>query len=121
MLVVTRFEIPVDDADAFVAQAERALAALSEQPGYASGSIGTAVDGATRWVLVTRWHSIGAYRRALSAFDVRVTLLPLTARAVDEPGAYEVVVDTRPRPRTPAPSANQSADRSGPCGPRPTR
>jgi heme oxygenase (mycobilin-producing) len=119
VLVVTRFDVPVDDADAFVALAERALAALAEQPGYASGSVGHAVDDDRGWVLATRWDSIGSYRRALSAFDVRTTLLPLTARAVDEPGAYEVIVDTKPAPRVRVPAA--SSRQSGPCGPRPTQ
>jgi hypothetical protein len=122
VLVVTRFEVPAEDADAFVALAERALAALAEQVGYVSGTVGHAVDHEAGWALVTRWDSIGSYRRALSAFDVRTSLLPLTARAVDEPGAYEIIVNQRKRRPPPHVRTRVSTyERSGPCGPRPDR
>jgi hypothetical protein len=42
-------------------------------------------------VLTTRWEHVGAYRRALSAYDVKLNAVPLLSRAVDEPSAYEVV------------------------------
>ena len=50
------------------------------------------------------WEDVGAYRRALSSYDVKVTAVPLLSRAVDEPSAYEVVRpgtrdSTRQRPR----------------------
>lgn len=118
MLVVTRFDVPVEEADGFLRSARQALSALSAQSGFRNGSIGRAIDPPGGWVLVTRWDGIGAYRRALSAFDVRAALVPLTANAVDEPGAYEVLAVEGARRRTPAAEA---AGRSGPCGPRPTR
>ena len=43
-------------------------------------------------MLTTRWVHVGAYRRALSAYDVKVGAVPLLSRAIDEPGAYETVV-----------------------------
>jgi Antibiotic biosynthesis monooxygenase len=100
MLVVTRFDVPVEDGDAFLAQAKHALGMLAAQSGYRSGTIGRAADQPTAWVMATQWDGVGTYRRALSAFDVRTTLMPLTVQAVDEPGAYEVldVQAARPRP-----------------------
>jgi hypothetical protein len=44
-------------------------------------------------VLTTTWQNVGSYRRALSAYDVKVTAVPLLSRAVDEPSAYELVED----------------------------
>jgi quinol monooxygenase YgiN len=117
VLVVMRFDVPTEDADDFVALAEQALAALAQQPGYASGTLGHAVDHESAWVLVTRWQSIGSYRRALSAFDVRTSLLPLTVRAVDEPGAYEILHEQAKRASTR--TRTEAYERSGPCGRRP--
>ena len=37
------------------------------------------------------WENVGAYRRALSAYDVKVGAVPLLSTAIDEPSAYEVV------------------------------
>jgi hypothetical protein len=120
VLVVTRFDVPVDDSDSFGLAAQHALSALAEQPGFRSGSVGRAIDQPTGWTLVTSWVGVGAYRRALSAFDVRAALVPLTAKAVDEPGAYEVLAEEGARTRRIMPRA-VTADRSGPCGPRPVR
>jgi hypothetical protein len=36
---------------------------------------------------------VGSYRRALSAYDVKVTAVPLLSQAIDEPSAYELVGD----------------------------
>ncbi len=44
-------------------------------------------------MLTTTWANVGSYRRALSAYDVKMTAVPLLSRAVDEPSAYETVGD----------------------------
>lgn len=92
MLVVARFRLEEGEAPAFVEQARAALAALAARPGYRSGDLGRATDDRTLWALVTRWDGVGDYRRALSAYDVRVEALPLLSAAMDEPSAYEVVI-----------------------------
>ena len=50
------------------------------------------VDDPTLWTIVTRWENVGSYRRALSAYDVKLNAVPLLSRAIDEPSAYELVV-----------------------------
>ena len=42
-------------------------------------------------MLTTRWEHVGAYRRALSSYDVKLKAVPVLSRALDEPGAYETV------------------------------
>lgn len=94
MLVVNRFV--VDDEPTFTSRAGAALAALAGRPGYLSGSFGRSVDEPGHWCLVTRWQSVGAYRRALSAFEVKVEATPLLAESLDEPSAYEVLLEAEP-------------------------
>ncbi len=89
MLVVNRFRVAEDDADAFRDDLERARATLAERPGYVSGQVGRNVDDPSLWVLVTTWENVGAYRRALSAYGVKLHAVPILSRAVDEPSAYE--------------------------------
>jgi quinol monooxygenase YgiN len=91
VLVVNRFRVPEDTAQAFRTDLERAHASLAERPGYADGRIGRNVDDPTLWVLMTRWEGPGAYRRALSAYDVKLHAVPVLGRAIDEPSAYEAV------------------------------
>lgn len=92
MLVVTRYVVAPPDAAQFLPRARAALSALSARPGWRSGRIGRATDDAGLWVLTTEWDSVGAYRRALSAFEVKVHAVPLLSLAVDEVSAFEVLV-----------------------------
>jgi len=92
--VVTRFRVLAGDpaaAEGFRADLERAHATLAAQRGYVEGWIGRNVDDPDLWVLTTRWEHVGAYRRALSTYDVKLTAVPVLGRAVDEPSAYELV------------------------------
>jgi quinol monooxygenase YgiN len=91
MLVVSRFRVPAAEAGAFRAGIDAAHAALAARPGYVSGTVGRNVDEPELWVLSTRWEHVGAYRRALSSYDVKLHAVPVLSRALDEPSAYEVV------------------------------
>jgi quinol monooxygenase YgiN len=95
MLVVTRFIL--DGAEgAFVEQAHAALAALGARPGYLRGRLARSVDEPDHWTIVTEWESVGAYRRALSSFDVKMYATPLLAQSLDEPSAFEVLAEAGP-------------------------
>ncbi len=93
MIVVNRFEVPQDPAASaeFREAVQVALGALAVRPGYVEGHVGRNLDDPGLWLLTTTWADVGSYRRALSAYDVKVTAVPLLSRAVDEPSAYEVV------------------------------
>lgn len=91
MIVVSRFRVGAEEAEEFRGDVRRALEALAERPGHLSGTIGRNLDDPTLWVLSTTWEHVGAYRRALSSYDVKLHAVPLLARALDEPSAYEVV------------------------------
>lgn len=93
MLVLTRFVVEPADEATFREQAAAALAALGECPGWRAGRVARAIDDATAWLLVTEWESVGAYRRALGAYDVKMHATPLLARALAEPTAYETFDD----------------------------
>ena len=65
--------------------------ALAKRAGYRLGRLARAVDEPDQWVLVVEWDSVGAYRRALSSYEVKVHATPLLAEALDEPSAFEVL------------------------------
>ena len=91
MIVVNRFRVPGGEAAAFRTALEEARATLAAQTGYVRGRIGRNVDDPDLWLLTTEWEGPGAYRRALSAYDVKVRAWETLGRALDEPTAYEVV------------------------------
>lgn len=89
VLVVNRFRIAAEETESFQADLAAARDLLSAQRGYVDGILGRNLDDPELWVMVTRWESVGAYRRALSAYDVRLHAHPTLGRALDEPGAFE--------------------------------
>ena len=96
LVVVTRYVVPEPEGPRFREQARDALDALQAQPGCRRGNVGRSMDDPTRWLLQTEWDTAGAYRRALSAYDVKVRAVPVMYHAVDEPTAYEALVEASP-------------------------
>jgi hypothetical protein len=94
VIVVNRFRVDELDAaavESFRTDVHAALDALAQRPGYVGGTVGRNVDDPSLWVLTTTWRDVGSYRRALSAYDVKLSAVPLLSRAIDEPSAYETV------------------------------
>lgn len=88
VLVVSRFEAaPGDLAD----RAATALDVLAARPGFVRARFGRATDDPAVWVLVTEWSGVGAYRRALSSYEVKLHASPVLALGRDEPSAFEVL------------------------------
>ncbi|ASW56238.1 antibiotic biosynthesis monooxygenase [Plantactinospora sp. KBS50] len=96
MLVTNRFLIEEEAAEPFTGRAHAALAALAARPGYRRGQLLRALDDPRHWCLVTEWESVGSYRRALGAFDVKIAAVPLLAESLDEPSAYESLASAEP-------------------------
>ena len=88
MFAVTRLRVPPRDVVELQAAVDRLLAALAARPGWRGGEVGQAADDPALWALVTRWDGVGAYRRALSAAEVKVAGAPVWVYALDEPGAF---------------------------------
>ena len=92
MLVVSRYRVTDDESVEFGGRASEALDVLAMEPGFLRGSVGRNIDEPDLWVLSTQWINVGAYRRALSSYDVKTRAVPVMAHALNEPSAYEVLV-----------------------------
>ena len=84
------------EADDLIDRARAALAALATRPGYLRGTFGRSTDDESQWVLLTEWETVGAYRRALGNYEVRLLAAPLLAQARDVPSAFEPLLDVAP-------------------------
>ncbi len=94
MLVVNRYRVPADQLEEFVAEAATALAVLAARPGFVTGRLGRSTDEPGLFAMATDWLDVGSYRRALSHPAVKMGVVPLMYRCIDEPGAYEVALET---------------------------
>ena len=93
MIVITRYRVPSEDREAFLSEAAGAVRALSSRSGCRAVRVARAVDDGGLWVMQSEWDSVGAYRRALSAPEVKLLAVPLMYRCVDEPSAFEIRLD----------------------------
>jgi quinol monooxygenase YgiN len=90
-VVVMRFAVPADGADAFYDEASGVARLLSGFEGCAGIEVARASDDASLWTIVARWESVGSYRKALSSYEVKLNAVPFLSRAIDEPTAFEVL------------------------------
>ena len=88
MFALTRLRVPAGQAAPVAADAAALLAALAARPGFVDGEVGWAAEDRTLLALLTRWDGVGAYRRALSAAEVKIAGAPVWVHAVDEPGVW---------------------------------
>jgi quinol monooxygenase YgiN len=89
MIAIARFELPLAEGEKFRAELEAVRDVLAQATGFISGVVGQNLDEPTLWVLTTEWQNVGSYRRALSSTRAKLEAIPVLARAIDEPGAYE--------------------------------
>lgn len=89
MIAIARFELPLAEGEKFRAELEAVRDVLAQATGFISGVVGQNLDEPMLWVLTTEWQNVGSYRRALSSTRAKLEAIPVLARAIDEPGAYE--------------------------------
>ncbi|GAA4906265.1 hypothetical protein GCM10025789_27060 [Tessaracoccus lubricantis] len=85
MLAISRFASP---GHGFAAEAAPAVEWWAQRPGCLSMDLVQNLDDPELWALVSRWESVGAYRRSFSGYDAKMLLTPLLSRAIDEPSAF---------------------------------
>jgi heme oxygenase (mycobilin-producing) len=110
VLVINRFVVDEERSGDFVERAHAAMAVLAARPGYLSGRLSRSLDEPSYWCLVTEWESVGTYRRALGAYDVKVHATPLLAESVDEPSAYEDLATAEPGGAVTTRTSDRSAE-----------
>lgn len=91
LLVVSRYRVGAAEREDFLERARTAIGTLARQPGFTCASLAQATDELDLFCIRTEWIGVGAYRRALSNYDVKVDAVPLLSTAVDESSAFEVV------------------------------
>ena len=104
---------PIPDDRPFAARAEDALAALAARPGYLRGSLCRSMDDPADWLLLTEWETVGAYRRALGGYEVKLAATPLLAQARDLPGGFETLLDIAPDGRRTASTSDRAEPAPG--------
>jgi hypothetical protein len=92
MDVVLRFEKLVS-IEEWVREAERVIDLFSRKPGFQSAKAGLALDNDSTGLLFLSFDSVGSYRWALSAYDIKLEATTFLSAARDESSAFEILID----------------------------
>lgn len=87
--VITRYRLT--DPQAWLATARAALEPLASQSLCLGAEICASIDDPQLMAIVSRWASVGDYRRAMSSYEVKLHTVPLLAHSLDEPTTFEVL------------------------------
>jgi quinol monooxygenase YgiN len=93
VFVVIRFRVEEAAQEEFGERLRAAVEVLSKQVGFVSARTGRNVDDPELLALTLEFVNIGSYRRALSPYEVKLTAVPLLSQAIDEPTAYEELLE----------------------------
>ena len=85
MLAISRFRV---DDPTFEAEAEQTIAWWARRAGCLGIDLVRNLDEPDLWAIVSRWESVGAYRRSFNGYEAKMVLTPLLSRAINEAGAY---------------------------------
>ena len=85
MLAISRFASP---GPTFQQEARAAVEWWSQRTGCLGIDVVQNPDDPELWAIVSRWESVGDYRRSFNGYDAKMILTPLLSRAIDEPSAF---------------------------------
>lgn len=91
LLVITKHRVHPHEMSTWTQSAKVAIAPLAACAGCLGVEIGLATDEADLAVVVSKWENVGAYRRALSNFEVKMHSIPFLSTAMDESSAFELI------------------------------
>jgi quinol monooxygenase YgiN len=92
MFVVTKHRVAQADLSAWLSQARASLQPLAQRPGCLGLHVGLATDEPDLVAIVSVWESVGAYRKAMSSYEVKALSIPLLSTSQDESSAFENVL-----------------------------
>lgn len=85
MLAISRFASP---SPTFQQEASAAVEWWAQREGCLGIDLVRNLDEPNLWAIVSRWESVGAYRRSFNGYDAKMILTPVLSQAIDEPGAF---------------------------------
>ena len=97
---LAQWAFTVSSLETWLPQAQQAISVLASKAGFIQGTVLRYVDSGERLIINTSWQDVGSYRRALSSTESKMQVWPFLGDALDEPGAYEVLLEMQPESTT---------------------
>lgn len=96
VVVTMRFTVTTEERGEFLQRAREAASMLRTRQGCLGIDLLQSVDAADSLMITTRWDSMGSYRRAMSAYDIKEQVIPFLSQARDEDSTFETILQASP-------------------------
>ena len=87
-----RFTVPREQRAEFLREARQTVELLRGRAGCRGVDVLQSVDRDELLAITTRWDSMGSYRRALSAYEIKERVIPFLSHTLDEDSTFETLL-----------------------------
>ena len=93
--VIAQMVVP-EDARAYFDQGyERMVELCTQSPGFLSSELGQSTDSLEDFTLIHRWADVGAYRKFLSRYEIKLEVIPFLSTFTKDSATVEIIRDSQ--------------------------
>jgi quinol monooxygenase YgiN len=93
--VVSQLVVAADKRDAFDQGFDRMSELLTQSQGFVSSELGQSTDSLEDLTLIQRWADVGAYRKFLSRYEVKLDVIPFLSTFTKDSVTVEIISDSQ--------------------------
>ncbi len=92
--VVAHLVVPSAERDAFDQGYDRMGELFTQSSGFLSMELGQSTDSLEEFTLIHRWQDVGAYRKVLSRYEVKLEVIPFLSKFTRDSATVEIIRDS---------------------------
>jgi quinol monooxygenase YgiN len=93
--VIAQLVVSADARGHFDQGCERMLELCAESPGFLSSELGQSTDSLEDFTLIQRWADVGAYRKFLSRYYIKLEVIPFLSTFTRDSVTVEIIRDSQ--------------------------
>ena len=93
--VIAQLVVPEGDRAQFDQGYARIGELVGQSPGFLSSELGQSTDSLQDLTLIHRWEGVGAYRKFLSRYEVKLEVIPFLSKFTKESVTVEIISDSQ--------------------------
>jgi quinol monooxygenase YgiN len=93
--VIAQLVVPEGDRAQFDQGYARIGELAAQSPGFLSSELGQSTDSLQDLTLIHRWEGVGAYRKFLSRYEVKLEVIPFLSKFTKESVTVEIISDSQ--------------------------
>lgn len=93
--VIAQLVVPAAERARFEQGCERMVELCAESPGFLSSELGQSTDSLEDFTLIHRWANVGAYRKFLSRYEIKLEVIPFLSTFTKDSVTVEIIMDSQ--------------------------